>query len=144
MAFPFKIDGFTLDGKSTTVNQVTRTLPAIKYQGASYSRQAVDGSTAGRNQSGTMMRDMITSKDKWQLEFAPCTQEQLGNLLALLDQESFSFTYPNPMYTGSSGSATVTKTCYCGDRSAPVYKIKHTGTRYVELWGNLSFSIIEM
>lgn len=135
MAFPFQIDNHPLDGSNG--------YPAIKYQGASYSRQAIDGSTAGRNQSGTMMRDMITSKDKWQLEFAPCTQEQLGKLLKLLDQESFSFMYPNPLYDGT-GNPTITKTCYCGDRSAPVFTIKHTGTRYVELWGNLSFSIIEM
>ena len=132
--FPFKINGIPLDGSGT--------LPALKYQGASYSRQAVDSSSTGRNQSGTMIRDMITSKDKWQLEFVPCTQTQLYNLLTEIDDASFEFTYPNPM----ASSGTTTKDFYVGDRSAPVWKIEHNENsgRDVELWGNVTFNVIEL
>lgn len=139
MAFPFQINGFTLDGKPSTVSGTTKTLPALKYQGATYSRQAVDSANTGRNQSGKMIRDLITQKDKWKLEFVPCTQEQMKALLDEIDGASFSFTYPNP-----TGSSTTTKTFYVGDRSAPVYKIKHSGTRIVEMWGNLTFNVIEL
>ncbi len=138
-SYPFKINNKELDG--------TGTLPALKYQGATYSRQAVDGKSAGRNQKGKMIRDLVTSKDKWQLEFAPCTQAQLGALLKEIDGASFSFTYPDPLYgSGMSGhaSATRTATFYVGDRSAPVFLIKHTGTRTVELWGNVTFNVIEI
>ncbi len=130
MSFPFMINSVPLDGSST--------LPALKYQGASYSRQGVDSANTGRNQAGKMIRDLITHKDKWKLEFVPCSQTQFANLLSAIDGASFSFTYPNP-----TGSGTVTKAFYCGDRSAPVFKIDRSASG-VGLWGNLSFDVIEM
>ena len=133
--YPFKINGQPLDGSGSDSVR----LPAIKYQGASYSRQAVDSANTGRNQKGTMIRDMLGQKDKWQLEFVPCDQIAMKNILNLLDASSFQFTYPNPVGTGN-----VTKTFYCGDRSSPVFSITRTGTRIVGLWGGLSVDVIEM
>ena len=132
--FPFKIGGVPLDGSST--------LPALKYQGATYSIQAIDGSSTGRNQAGEMIRDLVTSKVKWQLEFIPCTQTQLYNLLNAVKNASFSFTYPDPM----KSTGTTTGTFYVGDRTAPVWKIEHDDStgRDVELWGNVTFNVIEM
>ena len=132
MAFPFRIGGVPLDGSST--------LPALKYQGASYSLESVDGSSAGRNQQGVMIRDKIADKVKWQLEFAPCNQAKLSALLAVVKPASFSFTYPDP----SKSSGTTTGTFYVGARSTPVWKIEHTGNRDVELWGNVTMNFIEM
>lgn len=139
--FPFKINNIPLDGSSS--------LPALKYQGASYSRQAVDSSNTGRNQSGNMIRDMLTSKDKWQLEFIPCTQTQMGQLLKVLDGKSFSFTYPDPLYgSGLTGHTSMTRTAtfYCGDRSAPVFMLTKDGanSRPVSMWGNLTVNVIEL
>lgn len=133
--FPFKIGGQPLDGSGSDSVR----LPALKYQGATYSRQAVDSANTGRNQKGVMIRDMVGQKDKWQLEFAPCDQVAMKNLLTLLDKSSFQFTYPDP-----TGSSTTTKTFYCGDRSSPVFKLTKTGTRIVGLWGGLSVDVIEM
>lgn len=131
--FPFKIGGVSLDGSGS--------LPALKYQGASYSRQAIDSSSTGRNQHGEMIRDLISQKDKWQLEFVPCTQAEFSALISVLDSASFNFTYPNPKGTG-----VITKVCYCGDRSAPVFMLgdKKDTNRSVGLWGNFSVNIIEM
>lgn len=142
--FPFKINNIPLDGSGD--------LPALKYQGASYSRQAIDSSATGRNQQGTMIREQVASKDKWQLEFVPCEQAKLGKLLSALDSASFSFTYPDPLYgSGVSGHTSITRTAtfYCGDRSAPVFLIEHTpsttgASRKVGLWGNLKFNVIEL
>lgn len=128
--FPFAINGNTLDGG---------TLPALKYQGASYSRQAIDGSAAGRNQKGKMIRALITQKDKWHLEFAPMTPAQLKSLLEEIDEETFSFTYPDPI-TGTNK----TKTFYVGDRSGAILKMPATNNSRSILWGNVSFDIIEM
>lgn len=135
MAFPFQINGRPLDGSGSDSTK----LPALKYQGATYSRQAVDSANTGRNQKGKMIRDLITQKDKWQLEFVPCDQYAMKNLLSLLDSSSFDFTYPDPL-----GTKTVTKTFYCGDRSSPVFSLTRTETRIVGLWGGLSVDVIEM
>lgn len=137
--FPFKINNHPLDG--------TDGYPALHYGGATYSRQSYDGSSAGRNQNGEMIRDQIAQKDKWQLEFVPCTQTQMGNLLKELDNETFQFTYPNPLYPNANGGVSgkvITKTFYCGDRSAPVFQISPTGSREVGLWNNLTFDVIEV
>lgn len=141
--FPFALSvsdtyGVALDGKST--------LPALHNGGASYSRQSVDGAAAGRNQSGDMIRAKIAEKDKWALEFVPCTQSQLGALLGILDNEFFYLTYPDPLYgSGQTGHTNYLRRAkfYCSDRSAPILTIKKTGNRVVELWGNLKFNLIE-
>lgn len=132
MAFPFRINDIPLDGTST--------LPALKYQGASYSLESVDGSSAGRNQEGKMIRDKIADKVKWQLEFVPCTQAQLSNLLNEVNNTKFDFTYPDP----TKPRGTNHKDFYVGARSTPVWKIEHTGNRDVELWGNVTMNFIEM
>ncbi len=121
MAVPFQINGVRLDGSST--------LPALKFGGATYSRQAVDSANTGRNQSGELIRDLITQKDKWRLEFAPCSSTQLTALLNQIDSAFFTFTSP-------FGS----KTFYVGDRTAGVLKIDKNGNA---VWGNISFDIIE-
>ena len=133
MSFPFMINGIPFDGSST--------LPALKYQGASFSRQAVDSANTGRNQAGEMIRDLITQKDKWKLEFVPCTNAQFYALLAVLDNASFTFSYPNPV-----GSGFVIKPFYCGDRSGAVLKLQKSSVsgRTVALWGNVSVDVIEM
>ena len=135
MAFPFKIGNVALDGRST--------LPALKYQGASVSVESVDGSSTGRNQSGTMIRDMIATKIKWQLEFVPCTQAQLSALLQAVSGASFSFTYPDPR----KSSGTTTGTFYVGSRTAPVWITTKDGSGVsngVGLWGNVTMNFIEL
>lgn len=126
MAFPFKINGNELSGGA---------YPSVAFQGASFSIESMDGSGAGRNQNGDMIRDFIGEKIKWQLTFVPCTPAQLANLLALVDGESFQFTYPNPV-TG----ATETRKFYCGARSSPVCLCDKQGNI---TWGNLTFNVIE-
>ena len=128
--FPFKIGGVALDGRST--------LPALKYQGASVSVEAVDGSSTGRNQSGEMIRDLITQKLKWKLEFVPCTTAQLSALLNAINGASFTFVYPDPL-----GRPNPPTKFYVGSRSAPVWKVDRSNNA-VGLWGNVSFDVIEM
>ena len=124
--FPFKINGIPLDGSSS--------FPALKWQGATYSRQAVDSANTGRNQEGDLIRDLITQKDKWKLEFIPCTSTELNALLTTIDGAFFQFTAPN---VGST--TTDTKTFYVGDRTATMLKLVLGGE---SLW-DVSFDIIE-
>ena len=148
--FPFRITvningtnrAMALDGIHTTdATDPTKKpyFPALKYQGASYSREAVDGSSTGRNQKGTMIREMVATKVKWQLEFVPCNQEQLKHLLDAVEGVTFQFTYPDP--TKTSGAST--GTFYVGSRSAPVWQVDRTSSSGA-LWGNLKMDFIEM
>ncbi|MBO4733500.1 MAG: hypothetical protein J5662_03395 [Clostridia bacterium] len=139
MAYPFKLkvgnSWYALDGKDNNGY-----FPAIKYQGASVSLEGVDSASAGRNQNGTMIRDLVATKVKWQLEFVPCTQTQLKHLLDAVAGASFLFEYPDP--TKTSGT-TSTKYFYVGTRSAPVWKIDRS-TSSGGLWGNVTMNFIEM
>lgn len=132
MSFPFAIGGTPIDGSST--------LPPLKYQGASFSLEDIDSASTGRNQQGTMIRDRVATKIKWNLEFAPMTTSQLGALMHAIQGQSFSFTYPNVL---SGGGGVISGTFYVGQRSAPVWKIDRNNSSG-GLWGNVTFNLIEM
>lgn len=123
----FAIDGVKLDGT---------TLPEIAHDGATFSIQDIDSSNSGRNAYGSMIRDRVAVKVKWQLSFPPMSQEKLSALLKAVSSESFQFTYPDP----TSSSGVITKNCYVGDRTAPLYSLIDG----VMLWKNVSFGIIEL
>lgn len=111
-------------------------MPEPAHGGASMSLQDVDGSSTGRLQDGTMTRDRVTQKIKWNFKFPPLTGSQLNTILTAINVPFFSFTYPNPY---SNTNATETKDFYCGDRSAPIYWNRN-GTI---LWEGLSVNFIE-
>lgn len=126
MSTPFKINGVSLDGVH---------LPEPAHKGAVFSIQDIDSSETGRNQQGTLMRDRVATKIKWQLTFPPLSQQMLSSLLGALSSAQFSFTYPDPLK--SSGTSTVS--CYVGDRTAPVYSTSED----LPMWENVSFSIVQ-
>lgn len=139
MAFPFRLkvgsNWYALDGKDNDGY-----FPALKYQGASFSLEGVDSASTGRNQSGKMIRDLVSTKIKWQLEFVPCTQSQLKHLLDAVAGASFLFEYPDP--TKTSGT-TNDKSFYVGSRSAPVWQVDRSNSG-VGLFGNVTMNFIEM
>lgn len=126
MSTNFAIGGVYLNG----VN-----LPEIAFDGATCIVSDVDSAEAGRNQKGSMMRDRVAVKVKWQLSFPPMSSTMMKNLLSAISAPSFSFTYPDPR-TG----LIKTGTFYVGDRTAPVYSESGGLPR----WKNMSFSVIEM
>ena len=124
----FKIGTLPLDG----IN-----LPMPAFKGATFSVQDIDSSETGRNQLGEMMRERVATKIKWQLTFPPLSREMLSKLLnSDIKNVTFSFTYPDPF----SATNMVTKTCYVGDRTAPMYSM----VSGVPMWENVSFSVVEM
>lgn len=74
--------------------------------------QDMDSEDSVRNVQGTMMRDRIGTKIKWQLKFGPLTTAQLGAVLAAVSPVFFPVTYLNPL-TGSNRTAQF----YVGDRT---------------------------
>lgn len=135
--YPFKINGVALDGRST--------LPAVHWQQASWSLEDVDSSNAGRNQKGAMIRDRVATKIKWNLEIIPSNHKQMAALLNAMSAQSFSFTYPDPRKDPTTGSALTTGYFYVGARSAAPWKMwADDGNGKVEMWGYLTFNLIEL
>lgn len=122
ITIPFKVGGVALDGN---------TMPAIKYGGATYSVNSVDGSGAGRNQKGDMMRDQIALKGKWEIEFSPCTTAQLNALLNAIKGSNFILTAP----VGSGKY-------YAGERSCPM--LFYSREKNAWLWNGVSMHFIEI
>lgn len=131
MAEYFSIENST---GTHTLNGVDLPEPAIN--GATFSVQDIDSAATGRNQSGTMIRERVATKIKWQLTFPPLTRKMAARLLNAISEASFDFIYPDPM----SETETVKKTCYVGDRSVPIY----TFVDGIPMVKSISFSIIEM
>ena len=127
MADYFKINGVPLDGRS---------LPEPAHGGATFSVQDIDSAETGRNQEGTMIRERVATKIKWQFTFPPLSREMGSAILNAVSGVTIEFTYPDPFLP----TGTTTKTCYVGDRTAPAYSMADN----MPIWENIAFSVIEI
>lgn len=82
----------------TNGNITVDITPYIAFQGWKPSRNDVDGPNAGRNLSGTMIRDFITTKRRIDVTCTPMPEDALANLLEVLDGEGFYATYDDVQY----------------------------------------------
>ena len=98
----------------------------------------VDAATTGRNAAGTMIRDRVAIKHKFNFKWAALTQSQLQTLLGAVSDVSFTLTCID-MASGTRKSYTV----YVGDRSAPVYWYPSSNTTSW-MYASLSMNFIEM
>jgi hypothetical protein len=96
--------------------------------------QDIDGSTAGRNQSGYMFRDRVAVKIKVECAWNNIKNAAAQTILNAITDQFFTVTCPDPR-TGSN----VSFTAYCGDRTLPAYNLR-TG-KWV--WQNLAVNFIE-
>ena len=99
--------------------------------------QDVSASDAGRDQTGTMWKMLITRKYKIELEWWCPSVEETARILGAVQQEYFNVTFHDPL--NPDPNSVVTKTMYVGDRSAPV-----------QMWGDdrrfyssVKFNLIE-
>ena len=98
----------------------------------------VDASTTGRNAAGTMIRDRVARKHKFNCKWAALTHEQLTLLLQATQDSSFNLTAVD-IFTGTRKTFRV----YVGDRSAPVYWYPTADTSSW-LYATLSKNFIEL
>ena len=98
----------------------------------------VDASTTGRNAAGTMIRDRVARKHKFNCKWAALTHEQLTLLLQATQDSSFNLTAVD-IFTGTRKTFRV----YVGDRSAPVYWYPTSDTSSW-LYATLSMNFIEL
>lgn len=91
-------------------------------------------SDSGRNANGDMIRDVITSKRKLDLEWGPLTDSEISTILKAIKEPFFQATYPDP-----EEGMIVTKTFYAGSKSTPTYSWHPT----LPKWEGLSVNFIE-
>lgn len=120
----------------TKGNGTTVTLPYP--QEYTFDVYDVDAATTGRNAAGTMMRDRVAIKHKFNCKWAALSQSDLQTILSACSESSFLLTLPNPQ-TGTRSSFRV----YVGDRSAPIYWYPSTNTTSW-MYRSLSMNFIEM
>ena len=106
----------------------------IRHRGVKWSRNDVDGPNAGRNLSGTMIRDRVATKIRLDVNCKPLTDEEHSRLMNILSPDRVSVSYDDPC------DGFVTKIMYANNHSSE-YLMR---TRATEYWYNVSFPLIEI
>lgn len=109
--------------------------PYIAHGGVKYSRNDVDGSSAGRGIDGTLIRDRVGIKDKLEVTLIPLTTEQCAAIFAAIEPEFVTVQFTSPRQ-----GAVVTKTMYSNNIPVTYAMRKTNGT---ELWSGITFPLVE-
>jgi len=109
--------------------------PYIALEGLKYSRNDVDGATAGRTQDGTMVRDRVASKVRWDVTCRALYGDELAIVLHLIKPEFFTLRYTDP-----ETNSTATGSFYSNNVPAQ-FKLKRANGD--ELWVGLTFPVVE-
>lgn len=80
----FKINGFDI-------------TPYIAFGGLAWQRADVDGPNAGREQDGTLVRDRIAIKIRWDVTCRPLTGAELSRILTAIEPEWVTLEYDDPV-----------------------------------------------
>lgn len=116
-----------------TVNGVNM-IPYIAHQGLKYSINDVDGPNAGRTQDGTMERDRVARKVRWDVTCRPLRADELSTVLSAISREWLTVTYTNPE-TG------YTTTSIMYTNNIPAQYLIQKGD--VEYWAGVTFPLVE-
>lgn len=116
------------------VNGVNLT-PYIAYNSLQYSRNDIDGSGAGRTLDGTMYRDRVAIKDKWEVTCRPLTTDEAAIVLQAIQDEYVTVTVnPHPATNQS-------KTFEAYSNNVPAQYLMKKGNK--EYWEGIAFPLIE-
>ena len=69
-----------------TVNGIDL-LPYLKFGGITYKRNDIDGPNAGRGLDGTLIRDRVAQKGRWDCTTHPMSLEDANYLLTVINPE---------------------------------------------------------
>ena len=98
-----------------------------------WSLQDVSAADSGRTQDAVMHKNRVAQKEKIELAWNAPDNIKASQILQMFQPEYFELTYRSPLT-----NSIVTKTFYCGDRSAPTYWWVNNG-----LFETISFNVIE-
>lgn len=108
--------------------------PYIAYKGVKYTRNDVDGSGAGRDITGNLIRDRVGIKDKLEISCKPMLAAECALILSLIEPEWLTVKFYSPR-TG----AVETETMYSNNTPAS-YLMNKNGTEY---WDGISFPLVQ-
>lgn len=106
----------------------------IAFRGLKWSRNDVDGPNAGRNMSGSMIRDRVGTKMRLDVTCRPLRNSEHQLLMNLLMPEFVSVYYDDPV------RGTGTCIMYANNHSSEYCMRKANGE---EWWHNVSFPLVE-
>ena len=113
----------------------TDITPYIAFGGLKWSRNDVEAANAGRMQDGTMQRDRVAIKYRWDVTCRPLTAEEQAIILSLIEPVYVSVTYTDP-----TTNTTQTETYYSNNIPS-TFAVRHpNGT---EWWTGLAFPLIQ-
>lgn len=112
----------------------TDITPYIASGGLKWSRNDLDGPNAGRALDGTMYRDRVAIKYRWDVTCRPLTSQETAKVLSLIQDEYVTATYTDPV-TGTE------KTIQCYSNNIPAQYLMNVGGK--EYWTGITFPIIE-
>lgn len=119
---------------TNTSGSKTTWLPDPSRGGLSVTIQDLDSSSSTRSMAGTLIRDRVAVKRKISYSAPPLTNEEMSEALNALSDVFVKLEYPDPL-TGTRQ----TITCYCGDRTAPLYSCINGEYK----WENFKVDFIE-
>jgi len=110
-------------------------VPYIAYGGFKWQRSDVDGPGAGRDLSGYLRRNRVSTKRRLDVTCRLLRSEEAKIVLTAIMPEWVTVSYYDPQM-----GQVVTRTMYSNNNPAS-YQIKHrNGT---EWWGGITFPLIE-
>lgn len=110
-------------------------VPHIAFEGLKYTLSAIDGANAGRTQDGTMVRDRVASKVRWDVTCRPLYADDLSDILQAIDPEFFTLRYTDPK------TNTVKVGSFYSNNVPTQFKLRREDGR--ELWAGLTFPVVE-
>lgn len=124
-----------LDGVSYINGAWVDITDYIAFGGITYTRNDVDGPNAGRGLDGTMIRDRVATKGKWEI-----------SLIGTIDREKayaiMELVYPETFYIRTDMPSGIIKQHYVYSNNIPVtYAMKQGAFEY---WQGVKIPIVEM
>lgn len=117
-----------------TVNGIDM-VPYIAYGGFKWQRSDIDGSDAGRDLTGRLRRNRVTTKVRLDITCRLLKTEEVSKVLTAIMPEYVSVTYHDPQAGGI-----VTKTMYSNNNPATFQIRQKDGTVW---WSGVTFPLIE-
>ena len=110
--------------------------PYIAFEGLKYTRNDVDGPNAGRTQDGTMVRDRVAVKAKWEVTCKPLTSSELAKVLSLIKPDTFNVRYLDPE------TNTVVIGSFYSNNVPAQFKLHRANGE--EVWAGIAFPVVEL
>lgn len=108
--------------------------PYTAYGGIKWQRSDVDGKNAGRMLDGTMQRDRVAIKIRFDVTCRPLTAAEQAKILSAIEPEFVTLTYTDPV-TNSTKSGQ-----FYSNNFPSTFAMVRNGTEY---WSGLTFPLIQ-